>query len=311
LKKKVAILLTTYNGDKYLDEFLVSLIKNQTYKDFTLIVRDDGSTDSTLQIINKYSTLSDKIQILKSSGNIGPRSSFAEILERILDNCDFDYFMFADQDDVWLPDKIEKTLLQMMSLEEKNSNKPLLVHTDLAVVDGDLNLLSKSFWEFQKIDPSKDSLNRILVQNVITGCTVIINRTLANLCVPIPKEAIMHDWWIGLVASVFGKIYYFNVSTILYRQHGYNNLGAKKFNLSYIISKIFDDLSLKKNINQAKVFLKIYQNKLNKEQKDIILAFISLENQHGLQRIITIIKHKFFKNGIIRNFGMLLKAKSK
>ncbi len=231
--KKVTILLSTYNGDKHLKELLDSL-HSQSYSQFNIIVRDDNSADTTLKILNSY-----RLQVIPASENIGAKCSFSTLLDYAIQNDDGHYFMFCDQDDIWESDKVEKTLLKMQSMEKKYGDIPLLVHTDLKVVDEKLNMIDESFMRFQYIEARHNKLNNLLMQNTITGCTMMINRELAELSLPIPNDSVMHDWWQGLIASQFGSIGYLEDTTILYRQHANNTVGSKGFSYLEIIKKAF------------------------------------------------------------------------
>ncbi len=166
--------------------------------------------------------------IIPSEGqNLGACGNFSRLLEQ----ADAPYVMFCDQDDVWLPDKIEITLAAMRELERQHgAETPLLVHTDLMVVDERLNRLGKSLWLFQCTEPQRlTKLNRLLMQNFATGCTVMINRALRDLAVPVPAEALMYDWWLALVATAFGRVAAVEDPTVLYRQHGRNDTGATRW----------------------------------------------------------------------------------
>lgn len=307
-KKKVAILLSTYNGEKFIRNFIDSIL-SQTYKDFILFVRDDGSIDGTMHIINQYADRYCNVELLRSSGNKGSMQSFSDLSEYVSSNYDFAYYMFADQDDVWLPGKIQCSLDKMEDMIREHGNIPLLVHTDLKVVDRDLNLISKSFWKYQHINPDLDGLNRLIMQNIVTGCTILFNRELAQISFPIPNGAIMHDWWLALVASAFGKIDYIHEPTILYRQHPKNALGAKKFNLIYFINKMMMPISLEKNIIQSKNFYEMFSSKLHLHQRESLLSFLKLSSEVYYIKILIFIKFKFYKNGIIRNIGLFLKIR--
>jgi len=306
---QVSILLSTYNGKEYLKEQLDSLF-SQTYKNIKIIVRDDGSTDKTLEILKSYG-----VHLLESHENIGPKKSFSLLLEYAIEHSDRNYFMFCDQDDIWEKDKIEKTLQKMQELEFQYKDIPLLVHTDLQVVDDFLHVLSRSFWKHEYINPNINSFNKLLLQNTITGCTMMINRKLARLSLPIPDDAIVHDWWIGLVASKFGKIGFINDSTILYRQHASNSIGAKGFSYLSILIKFYkvffkNELYLKHlkiNISQAKAFLDIYRDILDEGTIEMLEEFSTLESKSFLEKRKILLKHKLLKQGLIRNLGLLLK----
>ena len=311
--QKIIVLLSTYNGEKYLKEQLNSLF-SQTYKDFEIIARDDVSSDKTLEILKSYD-----VKIIESTQNLGAKKSFSTLLEYALQNSDSEYFMFCDQDDVWNHNKIEKTLAKMKELEAFYGNeKPLLIHTDLEVVDENLGTISNSMWEYEYILPKCNSFNRLLIQNTVTGCTMMINRKLALKSLDIPKEAIMHDWWIGLVASYFGKIGYINASTIKYRQHGNNTIGAKGHKINILRHTLGLLLSLIKrnseyithmqiNIFQAEGFLKIFELELDENTKKLLIDFSKIEQKSFLKRRNILIKYKLLKQGFIRNMGFFFK----
>lgn len=305
---KIQILLSTYNGEKYLKEQLDSIF-SQSYKNFEIIARDDGSNDNTINILKSYN-----IKILNTDKNLGAKLSFSTLLDYAVTNTDADYFMFCDQDDIWKSDKIEKTIAIIKELEKTNSDLPLLIHTDLKVVDERLNLLNKSFWKYEKRDPSINSINRLIIQSTVTGCTLMINRKLAEMSLPISENSIMHDWWISMVASSFGKIAYLNESTIFYRQHSSNDTGSKKFGLNLILGKtinflFFDELykHLDRNIIQAKSFLNQYEYLLDADTKNMLRDFVSIKEKSFLEKRRIFIKHNILKQGMIRNIGLLLK----
>ena len=308
IKSKISILLSTYNGEKYLKEQLDSIF-SQSYKDFEIIARDDCSSDETINILKSYN-----IKILDTDKNLGAKLSFSTLLNYSVKNTDADYFMFCDQDDIWKSDKIEKTIGTMKELEKTNSNLPLLVHTDLEVVDEKLNILNKSFWKYEKRDPSLNSINRLIMQSTVTGCTMMINRKLAELSLPISENSIMHDWWISIVASSFGKIVYLEESTISYRQHSSNDTGSKKFGLNLILKKavnflFYDELykHLDRNIKQAESFLNQYESLLDTDTKNILKDFVSIKEKSFLEKRKILLKHDILKQGMIRNIGLLLK----
>lgn len=268
-------------------------------------MRDDGSYDKTLEILNYYN-----IKPIESVKNIGAKKSFSKLLEYAIENTESEYFMFCDQDDVWNPDKIKKTISKMIELEQRHGDIPFLVHTDLEVVDERLNTINSSFMNFQKINFMKNKFHNLLMQNTITGCTIMINRKLAEKCIYIPNNAIMHDLWIGLVASKFGKIGYLNECTIKYRQHNNNTIGANGFSYFEIIRKgldFFYKININSNILQANVFLKHFENELDVETIKMLQEFITLNQKNWLQKRIILLKYKLLKQGFVRNLGLFLK----
>ena len=220
---KIAILLATYNGAKYIREQLDSLFQ-QSYDDFHLYVRDDGSTDNTLDIIKEYcQEFPGRITVLDDSQkHKGAAKSFMQMLEEI----DSNYYMFCDQDDIWLPNKIEKTFTRMKEVE---GPFPTLVATDLKVVDEQLNPIKNSFNADLKIDVFRKHPELICVRHVVTGCTMMFNRAAKEASLPMSPRATMHDEWVALcVHFKNGIISILDDATILYRQHTKNTLGANQ-----------------------------------------------------------------------------------
>lgn len=233
----IDILLATYNGEKFLEEQLNSIF-NQSFQDFTLLIRDDGSTDSTMSILQNYQQkhphqvtfITDKL------GNLGSSKSFLVLLE----NSTNDYIMLCDQDDIWEKNKIALIMTKMDELEQVyHSITPLLVFSDMIVVDKNLNILNASFWKLQKLNPDiAFDWKKLLAQNVITGCTIMINRAAKRVSFPYVFEEMQHDHWIGVNVAKYGQIDYIQTPTLLYRQHDSNVEGAHNFGWYYVGKKI-------------------------------------------------------------------------
>lgn len=224
----VDILLSTYNGEKYLAEQIDSIL-SQTYTSWRLLIRDDGSMDNTHTIIQEYvDKYSEKIVWINKGevSNIGVIKSF----EVLMQASTAPYFMFCDQDDVWLSFKIEETLKQLLDIEKTiGKDKPILVHTDLQVVDKDLLNLYPSFYKLSGFNPKRVHSNKhyALMYNCVTGCTVMGNKTVINVSLPIENWADMHDSWVTRkVLLNDGKVITIYKQTMLYRQHGNNVLGS-------------------------------------------------------------------------------------
>lgn len=221
---KLAILLATYNSSRYLAEQLDSL-ENQIYRDFTLYIRDDGSTDSTLQILRDYQARYGNIVVLHDPKRA--RRAMGSFIW-LLDKVDADYYMFCDHDDVWLPQKVERSLAKIREIEE--ADRPALVCTDLIVTDSDLKTISPSLWSYMKLRPELLTKPRYAIScNLFTGCTMIINRAARDISLPVSPRAVMHDSWIGLrVIAAGGAVGWISEPQILYRQHGANVFGAQQ-----------------------------------------------------------------------------------
>lgn len=252
---QIDILLSTYNSERYLDILLDSLLK-QTYSNFRILIRDDGSTDKTLQIIYNYTLkYCKKVYLIKSSSeNLKPAKSFAELLQ----HSNADYFMFCDHDDYWLPDKVEITYRKMQEAEKNHPGVSVLVFTDLVIVNEKLEIIHSSLWKFSRTPPRlSENPYTLAINNPVFGCTVMINKTAKSLVLPIPDLAIMHDWWIALKVAQSGHITYVNKGTIYYRQHELNTIGTSAPNRRYLTDKILNIKRTIHNNTEAFVMLKL------------------------------------------------------
>ncbi len=300
----VEILLAVYNGEKFLKEQIDSIL-NQSYKDFILTIYDDGSTDKTALIVRSYIKKSDKIRFIRGIKNSG---SAKKSFFRLLSFSNEEYVAFCDHDDVWHKDKLKICIEHMKKTEKEKGKVPILIHTDLYVVDEKLNIIKRSMFKSQNFRFKEKSLNRLLVQNNITGCTVLINKSLLKLCSDVPDGAVMHDWWIGLVAAAFGEICFLKNKTVYYRQHENNCVGAKKVKgFKYILDRIKNKDEVKKNrdmsYKQAEDFLKRYERNLSFENIKILRRYIKTKEYKGLKKIIFLIYGGFLKDGLVRKLG--------
>jgi glycosyltransferase involved in cell wall biosynthesis len=305
----ITILMAVHNGEKYLAEQIESIL-NQTEADWQLIIQDDCSRDSTVKIANRYAnTYPNKIKFHQNEQNSG---SAKENFFNMLPYADTDYMMTCDQDDIWLPKKIKLTLDKMKQLEmELGTDKPILVHTDLQVVGSDLSVISNSMFHRQNLNSSKDKFNNILVQNIVTGCTLMVNRALLDMVKEVPQQAIMHDWWFALIASAFGKIGFIESATVLYRQHGHNEVGAKnarslRYNLKRFLNRNQSQAALQNTFSQAIKFIACYQQQLEDSQLKLATAYAQLPSQRKIQRLLTLFHYHLWKNGLARKCGQIL-----
>ncbi len=297
-KAKVQILLSTYNGAKWLDELLASLLK-QSYQHWQLIIRDDGSRDSTYAILKRWKQCHpEKIILMRDRDHLGSKMSFS----RLVKCSNAPYLMFCDQDDVW---QLEKISIQMqMMLEQENKyqkHTPILIHSDLEIVDKSLKTKHSSFWRLRgfKLQQSK---KKYLVQNVVTGNTCLFNRSAARLAFPLNHKAMEHDRWLALSTAWFGHIKEIDLPLVKYRQHNNNQIGA--FVNYFSIRKSAKSWSL-----QAEYFLDCYKHRLTQQERENITALAKLyKKTNWLQRRIILIKEKIRKDGVIPNLALLLWA---
>lgn len=223
MEEKIDILMATYNGEKYLKEQIESIL-NQTYKNIRLIISDDASKDSTPQILEEYRKKDSRIEIYLNKENRGVVKNIEFLLEKVED----EFYMLADQDDVWLPLKVEKSI---ETLKKQNAD---LVFGDLEVVDEKLETLYPSFGDFmllnRKINKYIDSYKVNYLYNCVTGCTVLSKKEFIEKILPIPAESkyLIHDHWIGIMVALNGKLAYMPEKYIKYRQHGNNQVGTNK-----------------------------------------------------------------------------------
>ncbi len=219
------VLLSTYNGAKYLPQQLDSLLQ-QTDSDWTLVVRDDGSTDGTLAVLQQYQAqFGGRMRVVEDGQkHLGSMRSF----ERLLAGSQADYCLFADQDDVWLKDKIKHARACMTACEaETGKENPTIVYSDLTVTDENQTVLG-TYREWVRLRPDLlQTPQKMAVNNYVTGCTMMINRAAIEVSLPFGEHALIHDAVIGLaVCAAGGRIEDIGRSDILYRQHGDNTVGA-------------------------------------------------------------------------------------
>lgn len=304
LKKEVTILLATYNGAMYLEEQLES-IQKQEYTNWKLIVGDDGSTDDTINILRAFQKkVLQQVEIIRNEPPTGSaKNNFMQLIEK----ADTPYIMFCDQDDIWKPNKIKDTLKYMKRVEN-NEDIPVLIHTDLSVL-GEQGILAESFFKYQNL-PSTMKLSSVMIQNSVTGCTMMINRALQRKMQKLTdyQPILMHDYWAALVAVVFGRVGVVEKSTMLYRQHGNNSVGAKaSHNPVYLLKRLFEGRKkykeqMQESRNQVAYFLKVYENEKHesKEAWKLLEQYAALGERNKCYRMWFYKKNKVYKSGKIR-----------
>ena len=308
----ISILMASYNGEQYIAEQIESLL-NQTAQDFKLYICDDKSTDKSFAIVQDYaSKYPEKIFITQNESNTG--SAKSNFISMMIDHKD-DYIMLCDQDDVWLPDKVEKSLSKIKELESKHEQtKPLLVHTNLYIVNESLETIAESFFDMANAKCGKNKLNNIIIQNIMAGCTIIYNRALADLIIDDkPKYMVMHDWWLALIASAFGEIGTIYEPTLLYRQHDRNEFGVNRRSPgAHLLHKLFNFTEVKETINstyrQAESFLSVYKENMPQKSQELIAAYASMPNKKKLKKLQILCKYRIWKNGFIRKVAQVLAA---
>lgn len=298
----ISVCLATWNGEKFLGDQLASILP-QLAADDELVITDDSSSDDSVQIIRDLHE--PRVRLFVGNRFHSPLRNFEFAVSRTRGG----YIVLADQDDVWLPDKLALTVAKMKELERLHDPAtPLLVHTDLQVVDADLRPIAASLWRYQLTDPIGGvALNRLLVQNPVTGCTVMINAALRDLSLPIPAGAVMHDWWLALVAAAFGAIGHVSRPTVLYRQHSGNDTGARQWSVRAVLGQLADQGAVMARLyRQAGAFLERYRDRLTPTQIELLDAFATMDQAGFVERRRRILKYRFFYAGVLRNIGRLL-----
>ena len=216
-------MLGVYNAEQYIAEQLESIL-TQTCQDWILYIRDDASTDNTLQIMNEFaSKYADKIKIVTDNlGNLGCNGNYFHLLQLV----NAKYYMFCNADDFWFPFKVEISYKRMLEIEKEQGNKPIIVHTDLTITDERLNILAESYWEKNNVNPEKyKTYNKIGICSMVAGATMIFNQKVKDLTFPVLEGAPFFDHWMALQTVKTGVISTIHAPTIAYRQIG-SNLAA-------------------------------------------------------------------------------------
>lgn len=276
-QEKIAILMSTYNGEQYLADQIKS-IQKQTNHDWHLYIRDDGSSDKTDSIIRSFVEDDQRITFINKDNvsNVGVIKSFMTLLE----DTNADFYMFSDQDDIWKEDKIQRAV--DLVKQEDYREQPICLHTELQVVDTDLHPV-----ELMKRGRVWNDFQHFLFGNCVTGCTVMINQKLKDKLrlnmLDISKIA-MHDWWFAEVASAFGKVIYDPTPSILYRQHIDNVVGGSDsqapkqlVNRFFNLSRELDGFLLMTKM--ATEFQRLYGNELNGRDAEYLIAYSNLIRQ--------------------------------
>ena len=301
MKEKVDILLATYNGEKYLEEQIESIL-NQTYENIQIIISDDCSKDKTREILKKYEQ-NDKITIYYQEQNLGYVKNFEFLLNKVESNL----YMLSDQDDVWKKEKVEKTV------EKLQKDDLDLVFGDLEVVDKDLNTLYKSYNKYMhlthKIEKYYKDYRLQYLYNCMTGCTMLSKKEWLDKILPFPLDSkyVIHDYWIGLIIALNGKVGYLSKPYILYRQHGENGVGAKKASEEFNELKKIRDLSIDIKIGIFETYVKnekIFNEKLRKQNKEALEYFRMLKTKQNFNFRKWGLFYKLYK---CESFGQFMK----
>jgi len=265
----VAVLMSTYNGETYLQEQIDSVL-SQTFSGFDLIIRDDGSTDGTREIVASFRD--PRIRWIPGE-NLGPAKSFFALLEAAKD---YDYLFFCDQDDVWFPSKME----EMLAVLREKDGGPAMVFSDFCAIDGAGNTTAPSYAEQAslRVREGRISVRDLLMHPYVFGCAACINRALADLIRRPPEGIEMHDCWISLTAASLGGLYYYPRQTIAHRFHasnatgrsGQNGFAARLKRITGGFRRQCENTALR--LRQAQLLLDRFSEKMLPSERDILHA---------------------------------------
>lgn len=297
------VILAVWNGERYLPAMLDSLL-SQTTRDFNVLVRDDGSRDGSLEILEKYKPKFDgRLSVITGEASGSATANFAILMRETK----ADYALFADQDDVWKPEKVELTLRSLKEAEATyGKSTPIYFATDIAVVNKDLELISPSYWKWKRLNPSMmGKLSQSLICVPIQGMASGINRALLDLSNPVAEKAISHDWWAQLIAAAMGKVICDPTTTALYRVHGGNASVPKQVGvLPYLrlgLDASFLRRGLGRRIEQASALANALAGRMPPDKLKIIRRFTRLQSQGFLQRRWTLVSGNYLYHDLVRS----------
>ena len=297
------VILAVWNGARYLPAMLDSLL-SQTTRDFNVLARDDGSRDGSLEILENYKPRFDgRLRVIAGEPSGSATANFAILMRETK----ADYVLFADQDDVWKPEKVELSLRSLKEAEAKyGRSTPIYFATDITVVNEDLQVISASYWKWKRLRPSMmSSLSQSLICVPIQGMASGINRALLDLANPVAEKAISHDWWTQLIAAAMGKVICDPTSTALYRVHGGNASIPKQVGvvpyLKLGLDASFLRRGLGRRIEQANALADALGGRMPPDQMKIIRRFTKLQSQGFVQRRWTLVTGNYLYHDLVRS----------
>ncbi|MXV51719.1 glycosyltransferase [Pedobacter sp. HMF7647] len=276
---EISVVMATYNGERFLAEQLQSII-SQTFPPAEIIICDDGSTDGTVAILEEFALKYSFIKIYKNERTLGVVANFKKGVSLTKENT---YIAFADQDDIWLPEKLEHGIRTGLLTD----NVPATCYSDLEVITESGDFRYRSFWETMLLDKYQHTFDTVLFKNPIAGCTMLMNPEMRRFVADIPAKGVLHDAWLGLCAFTFGNVYKIDVPLVRYRQHDKNitfQAGKKKDRRAVRLMKeltaaIRGENLLKDQMRLVKAFYEQYQAEIPQQKKNMLKSFLSLDNK--------------------------------
>jgi len=313
----ITVLMATWQGKEYVGEQLESILA-QTRAVDRIVISDDGSTDGTLEILQEYKDrYPQQIELINhgkdeyGSHLNGAAANFFYLLRRecSLESSSSDYWFLSDQDDIWMNDKVEKMVGKINEVQEGvESGSPILLYSDVKVVDGNKHILSDSLFAYQHMNPDRVEFSEVLVENPVTGGAAMFNQALLKLVAKTPASCIMHDWWLALAASCFGSIICLQEPLGYYRQHERNVMGAQRTgSLKDLIRRMNRSREVEENyrrmFEQGESFLLQYGGLMKDADRRTVQAFLSLRLRGPIRRFGTIRKHSLYKTSLVQTLA--------
>ena len=307
---KTAVLLAAYNGEANLPALLDSL-SSQSDPDFTVLMQDDGSSDGTCSVLMALAGRDSRFSFgTAQNQHLGPIGNFLSLLEQT----DADLVLLCDQDDIWMPEKVFELKKAMSeAILEYGAETPLLIHSDCTLINEEGKTIGDSFFRHQGWDPDARTLPRLLVQNNVTGCTLIMNRPLVNLVIShaVASKLFMHDWFIALTAASFGRILFIPQALTAYRQHEMNAVGASRTGLIRRSLQVFRHREIARSrimltYSHALSFQELFHGQLPPEANRIINNYLSTRQMKKIPRVIAVQRMGYTMQSPLTRVGQFL-----
>lgn len=299
--------MCTYNGERYLQQQLDSIF-SQDQLPQELVICDDGSTDSTLSIIRQFIGKSPvRIRLVENALSLGVAKNFSQCMAL----CENDYIALCDQDDIWKKDRLSEQVRLLLDAEKSlGVVKPLLVYSDLELIDGSGMSMGTTFFKHSNLRPvGFDAYRTFAVLNIAPGCGMMINRSLADLALPISDNAVMHDWWLALIASVAGEVIFSDTVGVEYRQHS-GNLRGSSDDFRSLVTKLSSPLNLlrKQKSNYASSVHQFFSAMAVLDRHGIpipgqLLAYRDNLVRGGIHTILPLMRSDISRQGFLRSLS--------
>ncbi len=308
--KEIAVLLAAYNGMRFLPEQLVSL-RAQDDPSFHVLLQDDGSQDNTMMLLLQSCAADSRFQMgAEQEHGLGAVGNFWSLMQQ----CRAPYIALCDQDDRWHTDRLSRCRQAMERAEKQYGEEtPLLVHSDCSLIGAEGQPLHASFFDHQGWDRSATGFRRLLVQNNVTGCTILMNEALKNLAVNYgdPAKMVMHDWFLALTAAAFGHVVMVDAPLVDYRQHGNNVQGASHQGQVQRGVKALGAWQKGKNriqltYDHAKAFAEMYGAVLPEQARKDVAVYLATQKMKKPQRVAAVQRQGFTMQSIITRAGQIV-----